>query len=218
MLAPMTDLASVAEVVIPIHPNPAVTGPAQAAVGNVKGVHLLPPSIIPPSSGCSANWLLGGATRAITDPEGVQEEAPAIGVPVLVMSSVTERGEGIATGNALLIGTVRMAIVAAAMQILGDAGAWALMAKPALPYRRGDAAVQIARLLVSRFGIAESTVRSSTQTFHHGDEARKACGDRPGIVDDDGVAGIEPQDGEAHGDTVIELGGHSGAAGNGFAA
>jgi UDP-N-acetylglucosamine 2-epimerase (non-hydrolysing) len=157
MLAAMADLASVAEVVIPVHPNPAVAGPAQAALGNVKGVHLLPPLDYP-----AFIWLLGGATLAITDSGGVQEEAPALGVPVLVMRSVTERGEGIATGNALLVGTDRVAIVTAAMQILGDAAAWALMAKPALPYGSGDAAAQIAGLLVSRFGVAASAVRSST--------------------------------------------------------
>lgn len=157
MLAAMADLASVAEVVIPVHPNPAVAGPAMAALGNVKGVHLLPPLDYP-----AFIWLLGGATLAITDSGGVQEEAPALGVPVLVMRSVTERGEGIATGNALLVGTDRVAIVAAAMQILSDAAAWSLMAKPALPYGSGDAAAQIAGLLVSRFGVAASAVRSST--------------------------------------------------------
>ena len=157
MLAAMADLASVAEVVIPVHPNQGVAGPALAALGNVKGVHLLPPLDCP-----AFIWLLGGATLAITDSGGVQEEAPALGVPVLVMRCVTERGEDIATGNALLVGTDRVAVVAAAMQILGDATAFVLMAEPALPYGSGDAAAQIAGLLVSRFGVAASAVRSST--------------------------------------------------------
>jgi UDP-N-acetylglucosamine 2-epimerase (non-hydrolysing) len=213
MLAAMADLASVAEVVIPVHPNPDVAGPALAALGSIKGVHLLPPLDYP-----AFIWLLGQATLAITDSGGVQEEAPALGVPVLVMRAVTERGEGIATGNARLVGTDRNAIVAAAMQILGDAAAWARMAEPALPYGCGDAAGQIAGLLVSRFGGAASAAGGSAQAFHHGDEARKAGGDRPGVVDGDGSAGVESQNGKAHGDAVIELGSHHGATGNGVAA
>jgi UDP-N-acetylglucosamine 2-epimerase (non-hydrolysing) len=213
MLAAMADLAGVAEVAIPVHPNPDVAGPALAALGNVRGIHLLPPLDYP-----AFIWLLGQATLAITDSGGVQEEAPALGVPVLVMRAVTERSEGIATGNARLVGTDRNAIVTAAMQILGDAMAWARMAEPALPYGCGDAAAQIADLLMSRFGVTASAVGGSAQALHHGDEVGKAGGNRSGVVDGDGRAGIEPQNRETHGDAVIKLGSHGGAAGNGVAA
>ena len=149
IIAAVRDLSAFAEIAIPVHPNPNVAGPVHAALADVAGIHLLPSLDYP-----TFVWLLGRATLALTDSGGIQEEAPALGVPVLVMREVTERSEGIATGNARLVGTDRAAIVAAAAELLGDAAVWRRMAEPALPYGDGDAGRRIASVLIERFGQA----------------------------------------------------------------
>ncbi|NJC08189.1 UDP-N-acetylglucosamine 2-epimerase (non-hydrolysing) [Polymorphobacter fuscus] len=207
ILDAITALAEIAEVVLPVHPSPDVAGPVQARLAGVTGVHLLPPLDYP-----AFVWLLGQATLALTDSGGVQEEAPALGVPVLVLRQATERPEGVASGNARLVGTDTAAIVTAVRALLADAGALGRMAEPALPYGAGDAAVRIAGLLAARFGSA------GTQPLQHGDEAGKAGGDRPGIVDGDRLAGMEAEHGEAHGDAMIEFGSDGRPAAHGLAA
>jgi UDP-N-acetylglucosamine 2-epimerase (non-hydrolysing) len=92
------------------------------------------------------------ATLILTDSGGVQEEAPALGTPVLVLRDVTERSEGIASGNARLVGTETADILAAVTELLGDAGARGRMAAAALPYGAGDAARQIVEIMLARFG------------------------------------------------------------------
>jgi UDP-N-acetylglucosamine 2-epimerase (non-hydrolysing) len=194
--------------VVPVHPNPLVAGPVRDALAGVKGVHVLPPLDYP-----AFIWLLGQATLVLTDSGGIQEEAPALGVPVLVLRNVTERAEGIASGNARLVGTDRAAIVTAATALLSDVAMWRRMAEPTLPYGVGDAAARIAALLIERFG---ST--TGAKGFHHADKPRKAGGDRPGIVDDHWSTGVEAENGEAHRDAVIEFGVDRGAAGHGATA
>lgn len=204
ILDAIADLSLVAEVAIPVHPSPAVAGPIYARLAGVAGVHLLPSLDYP-----AFIWLLGQATLALTDSGGVQEEAPALGVPVLVLRDVTERPEGVESGNARLVGTGREAIVAAVLHLLADAPAMRRMSEPALPYGTGDAAARIAALLMARFG---------AKALHHGSEAGKAGGDRAGVVDGDGGLTMEAENGEAHGNAVIEFGRHGGAAGHGLAA
>ncbi len=138
-------LAARAEIAIPVHPHPVVTA-AMAGLADIPGVHLLPPLDYP-----AFVWLLRRATLALTDSGGIQEEAPALGVPVLVLRRVTERPEGLASGNARLVGTDRDAVIAAVTALLDDAGGLARMAEPALPYGAGDAAARIAAELVRRF-------------------------------------------------------------------
>lgn len=204
ILAAIAALAQVAEVVIPVHPSPTVAGPIRTRLGGVAGVHLLPPLEYP-----AFIWLLGQATLVLTDSGGIQEEAPALGVPVLVLRDVTERPEGIDSGNARLVGTQQATIVAAVKGLLADSAAMGRMSEPALPYGAGDAAVRIADLLVQRFG---------AEALHHGDEARKAGSDRAGVVDGDRLTGIKTEDGKAHRDAVIEFCSDHGAAGHGIAA
>ncbi len=147
VLAAVAALAAEAEIVMPLHPSPAVRAPALAALGGVAGVHLLPPLDY-----AAFVWLMGQATLALTDSGGVQEEAPAIGLPVLVLRDVTERQEGVASGNARLVGTDGAAIVAAARALLADAGALRRMGEAALPYGVGDASRRIGDVLAARFG------------------------------------------------------------------
>ena len=146
VLLALAVLAREAEIVLPVHPHPAIAGPVQAVLGGLPGVHLLPPLDYP-----AFLWLLQRATLVLTDSGGVQEEAPAFGTPVLVLRDVTERSEGIASGNARLVGTNTAAILAAAGELLGDEGARRRMAAAALPYGAGDAARQIVDVMLARF-------------------------------------------------------------------
>ena len=82
----------------------------------------------------------------LTDSGGVQEEAPSLGKPVLVLRTTTERPEGVTAGAAKLVGTDKDAIVAAANVLLDDAGAYEAMAKIENPYGDGRAAHRIAEL------------------------------------------------------------------------
>ncbi|MEY2883968.1 MAG: hypothetical protein RL490_1692 [Pseudomonadota bacterium] len=147
VLAALAVLAEEAEIVLPVHPHPAIAGPINAMLGSRAGVHLLPPLDY-----TAFLWLLQRATLVLTDSGGVQEEAPALGTPVLVLRDVTERSEGIVSGNARLIGTDTTAILTAVSDLLGDAGARARMSEAALPYGAGDAARRIVAVLRARFG------------------------------------------------------------------
>jgi UDP-N-acetylglucosamine 2-epimerase (non-hydrolysing) len=147
VLLALAMLAREAEIVLPVHPHPAVAGPVRAVLGGLAGVHLLPPLDYP-----AFLWLLQRATLVLTDSGGVQEEAPALGTPALVLRDVTERSQGIASGNARLVGTDTAAIIAAVGELLGDAEARARMAAAALPYGAGDAARQIVEVMLARFG------------------------------------------------------------------
>jgi UDP-N-acetylglucosamine 2-epimerase (non-hydrolysing) len=146
VLAALVALAPHAEIALPVHPHPAVAAPVQAALGNRPGIHLLPPLDYP-----AFVWLMTQATLALTDSGGVQEEAPALGLPVLVMRAATERPEGLATGNARMVGTDTQAIIAAVRALLGGIGL-AAMSEPALPYGAGDAAGVMADAMLARFG------------------------------------------------------------------
>ena len=87
----------------------------------------------------------------MTDSGGLQEEAPALGKPVLVLRDVTERPEGVACGAAQIVGTDEERIVAAATRLLDNASAYAAMAQPRFPYGEGDAARRIVDVLRLRF-------------------------------------------------------------------
>ncbi len=135
-----------AQIVVPVHPNPAVRSVLEARLGAVPGIHLVPPLRYP-----AFVTLLQRARAVLTDPGGVQEEAPALGCPVLVLRTTTERREGLAAGTAQLVGTDPGAIVAAASRLLTDDVAHARMARVALPYGDGHAAARIAAILARAF-------------------------------------------------------------------
>jgi UDP-N-acetylglucosamine 2-epimerase (non-hydrolysing) len=149
VLAAVATLAAEAEIVMPLHPSPAVRGPAEMALRGVAGVHLLPPLDYP-----AFVWLLQQAKLVLTDSGGVQEEAPALGLPVLVLRDVTERNEGIASGNARLIGTNTQTIVDVTRALLTDCAALQRMSEAALIYGAGDASERIADIIGARFGAA----------------------------------------------------------------
>ena len=132
------------EVVFPVHLNPRVRDTVQRLLGNVPGVFLIEPQDYLPFV-----YLMDRATLVITDSGGIQEEAPALGKPVLVTREVTERPEAIAAGTSRMVGTNRAAIVTAVTDLLDDPAAYAAMAHAANPYGDGTAAQRICDILVN---------------------------------------------------------------------
>jgi UDP-N-acetylglucosamine 2-epimerase (non-hydrolysing) len=131
-------------VLYPVHPNPNVSGPAREILGAVARVHLVAPLDYPD--------LIAAMRRAhlvLTDSGGIQEEAPALGKPVLVTRETTERPEAVEEGVAALVGTDAARITAAVQRLLDDPAAYAAMAKGASPYGDGKAAARIAGIVAT---------------------------------------------------------------------
>jgi UDP-N-acetylglucosamine 2-epimerase (non-hydrolysing) len=132
--------------VYPVHLNPNVQEPVYRMLGSIANVHL-----IPPVSYEQMIWLLQQSYVVLTDSGGVQEEAPSLGKPVLVMRDVTERGEGITAGTALLVGTSSELIIEHTVRLLQDSDSYERMSKSVNPYGNGTASEQITDLLNSYF-------------------------------------------------------------------
>lgn len=130
-------------VLYPVHPNPVVRGAAERALAGIERVHLINP-IDPPEF----HNLLSRAFLVLTDSGGLQEEAPALGKPVLVLRDVTERPEGVKTGGLRLVGTDEEAIVSACHELLTDPAAYARMAGAENPYGDGKACERIVSALL----------------------------------------------------------------------
>jgi UDP-N-acetylglucosamine 2-epimerase len=133
-------------IVYPVHLNPNVREPVGDILADIPNVHLMEPV-----SYEEFVHLMNGAYLLLTDSGGVQEEAPALGKPVLVMRENTERPEAVEAGTAKLVGTDRAEIVARVEELLSDADAYRRMATATNPYGDGTAAEQIVAYLSSRF-------------------------------------------------------------------
>ncbi|MDI6770698.1 MAG: UDP-N-acetylglucosamine 2-epimerase (non-hydrolyzing) [Anaerolineales bacterium] len=131
------------EIVYPVHLNPNVQEPVYRLLGNVPHVTLLLPLDYLPLV-----HLLKRAAIVLTDSGGIQEEAPAFGVPVLVLREVTERPEGVEAGSLKLVGTDRGRIVAEASRLLDDPAEHARMARAVNPFGDGHAAERIVQALL----------------------------------------------------------------------
>jgi len=141
-LARLAERFADCEIVVALHKNPVVRDTLRPLLENVPRVHLIePPDYVPFVK------LMQRATLILTDSGGVQEEAPTLGVPILVLRQTTERPEGVAAGTAKLIGTDTETIVAEAARLLTDAEAHAQMARAANPYGDGSAAERIVAVL-----------------------------------------------------------------------
>lgn len=131
------------EIVYPVHLNPNVQGPVHRMLKDQPHISLLPPLNYLPLV-----HLMKHAYLVLTDSGGIQEEAPAFGVPVLVLRQVTERPEGVEAGVLKLVGTDPRLIVQEASHLLDDPGAYALMARAVNPFGDGKAAARIVQALL----------------------------------------------------------------------
>lgn len=131
-------------VVFPVHPNPNVRQAMDARLQGVEDVNILEPLDYP-----HFVRLLDMAHLVLTDSGGVQEEAPALGKPVIVMRETTERPEGVAAGTARLVGTDPERIVSETFGLLDDQSAYDAMSRAHSPYGDGHASTRIARIIAS---------------------------------------------------------------------
>jgi UDP-N-acetylglucosamine 2-epimerase (non-hydrolysing) len=125
-----------------LHPNAHVTATMRQLLDSVRGIALIAP--------CTQSELvrrMRDAELVLSDSGGIQEEAAALGTPLLVLREKTERPEVIASGNARLVGTSAERIVAEVRRLLANPFERLAMARPAFPYGRGDAAPQIAQII-----------------------------------------------------------------------
>ena len=131
------------EIVYPVHLNPNVQNVVQALLEEVPNITLLPPLDYLPMV-----HLMKNATLVLTDSGGLQEEAPGLGIPVLVLREVTERPEGIAAGTVRLVGTNTAKIIAETMRLLDNPTERIKMAQAVNPYGDGRAASRIVRAIL----------------------------------------------------------------------
>ncbi len=128
------------QVVYPVHLNPNVQEPVKRLLADHPAISLIPPQDYLPFV-----YLMSRAHLLITDSGGVQEEAPSLGKPVLVMRDVTERPEAVEAGTVILVGTDAARIVGEATRLLDDPTAYARFSRIHNPYGNGTAAMQIAK-------------------------------------------------------------------------
>jgi len=134
-------------VIFPVHLNPNVRSVMHGELAGLDNVALVEPLDYPHFA-----RLLALAEIMLTDSGGVQEEAPALGKPVLVMRETTERPEGIEAGTAKLVGTERARIVTEIFTLLDDKAAYESMARAHNPFGDGHSARRIAELLAHEIG------------------------------------------------------------------
>lgn len=126
------------QILFPVHPNPNVTGVATEILGDLENVMLSEPlSYLELVRALQQSWFV------ITDSGGLQEEAPALGKPVLVLRDVTERPEAVKAGGAKLVGTSRQAIATESRRLLDDSKRYASMSLERSPYGDGKAAARV---------------------------------------------------------------------------
>lgn len=132
------------QVVYPVHLNPQVQEPVKRLLGGIQNVHLIEPLDYLPFV-----YLMDRSTLILTDSGGIQEEAPALGKPVLVMRDTTERPEAVAAGTVKLVGTDSVRIVAQTQALLNNAELYEIMARAHNPYGDGMACGRIAQVLLA---------------------------------------------------------------------
>lgn len=150
------------DVVVPVHPNPVVHDVVHAALGGLPNVLLTGPL----GYGDFARTL-ARARVVLTDSGGIQEEAPSLGVPVLVARDLTERPEGVAAGTAALVGTDEETVWRATVGLLTDDEAHARMARAINPYGDGRAAQRCVSAIAELLGVARALpVPEEAETAH----------------------------------------------------
>jgi UDP-N-acetylglucosamine 2-epimerase (non-hydrolysing) len=135
------------ELVYPVHPNPNVQASAREILAGAERVHLIEPMDYRPFV-----QLMNKSYLIMTDSGGVQEEAPSLGKPVLVLRTTTERPEAIEAGTGRLVGTDRTIILEEANRLITDAAAYKEMSTRVNPYGDGKAAARIVDVLLGSRG------------------------------------------------------------------
>jgi UDP-N-acetylglucosamine 2-epimerase (non-hydrolysing) len=140
------------QIVYPLHLNPNVQEPVRRLLGECSNVHLIEPQDYLPFV-----YLMKQSYLILTDSGGIQEEAPSLGKPVLVMRDTTERPEAVDTGTVRLVGTNVEALVSATNELLTDKHAYARMSMAHNPYGDGHACARIVQAL------ADFTIQGTTR-------------------------------------------------------
>lgn len=132
------------QIIYPVHLNPNVQEPVYEILSGMQNIHLIDPLSYP-----SFVWLMNQSYLIITDSGGIQEEAPSLGKPVLVMRETTERPEAVASGTVILVGTDKNKIVAECSSLLNDSGKYQKMSELHNPYGDGLASKRIVEFLLN---------------------------------------------------------------------
>lgn len=130
------------DIVYPVHFNPNVREPVNRLLGGISNIHLIPPLDYLPFV-----YLMNRAHLVLTDSGGIQEEAPSLGKPVLVMRDTTERPEAVDAGTVKLVGTDAATITSSIARLLNDTAEWQRMSRAHNPYGDGQAARRIVEVL-----------------------------------------------------------------------
>lgn len=133
------------EIVYPVHLNPNVREPVNKILKDQKNIHLIEPLEYP-----YLIWLMNKSYLVLTDSGGIQEEAPSLGKPVLVMREVTERIEGIQAGTAKLVGTDKNTIINEVKDLLENHNEYKKMANAVNPYGDGKASKRIVKCMLKK--------------------------------------------------------------------
>jgi UDP-N-acetylglucosamine 2-epimerase (non-hydrolysing) len=137
--------------IYPVHPNPNVREPAHRLLGDRPNIHL-----ISPVDYTELVSLLQASTLVVTDSGGLQEEAPSLGKPVLVLRDVTERPEAVRAGTVKLVGTDAAKIVHEVSKLLTDIRYYRRMANAVNPYGDGRASERIVQAIQWYFGLIKN--------------------------------------------------------------
>lgn len=133
------------QVIYPVHLNPNVKEPVYKILSGIDNIHLISPLAYP-----AFVWLMNKSYMIITDSGGVQEEAPSLGKPVLVMRDTTERPEAVDVGTVILVGTDKNKIVAETQSLLDNIERYQLMSELHNPYGDGKACKRIVDFISSK--------------------------------------------------------------------
>ena len=131
------------EIVYPVHLNPNVQEPVRRLLGGIANVHLIEPLDYLPFV-----YLMHRSHLILTDSGGIQEEAPSLGKPVLVMRDTTERPEAVEAGTVRLVGTDVEQIYTQAWTLLTDDAAYQAMSRATNPYGDGHACARITEVML----------------------------------------------------------------------
>lgn len=138
------------EIVFPVHKNPKVREVVNEELGNIEAVHLIDPLDYEPFAN-----LMHRAFLVLTDSGGIQEEAPSLGKPVLVLRDTTERPEAVKAGTVKLIGTERQKVYEETKYLLTDHDEYQRMANTCNPYGDGKASKRIIEAILYHYGLSQ---------------------------------------------------------------